>query len=86
MGGHETMTEILREIIFDNLNLDAIRDWCEDFAHWYFVQEELEDIGVHYPEIDNHVNGALLQLKQELDKLEYGEPETVEEFEKRMKK
>ena len=79
------MTETLMEIKFESLNLDAIRDWCEDFSHWYFVSEELEDIGIQHPEIDNSIKIAILQLKQELDKLEYGEPETVEEFERRMK-
>jgi len=79
------MTEQLREINFDNLHYNAIQELCEEFTHWNFVQDELADIGIQCNAIDNHVKIAILELKQELDKLEYGEPETVEEFEKRMK-
>ena len=79
------MTGQLQEINFDNLNYDAIQDWCEEFTHWNFVQDELADKGIENPVINNNVKICILQLKMELDKLEYGEPETVEEFETRMK-
>ena len=72
--------------IIYNLNYDAIQDWCEEFAHWNFVQDELANIGIQCDAIDNHVKLAILQLKVELDKLDYGEPESVDKFEKRMKK
>jgi len=71
------MTGTLTEIIFDNLNYNAIQDWCEDFTHWNFVQDELADKGISCPVIDNNVKIAIINLKQELDKLEYEEPKEV---------
>ena len=79
------MTEQIQEINFDNLDYDMIQRLCEEFSHWNFVREELADIGIQCNAIDNHVKIAILQLKEELDELEYGEPETFEEFEKRKK-
>ena len=67
------MTEQIRELKFDNLNFDAIQDWCEEFTHWNFTQNELADIGIECPAIDNHVKIAIIHLKMELDKIGYGE-------------
>ena len=67
------MTEQIRELKFDILNFDAIQDWCEEFTHWNFVQDELEDVGIECPAIDNNVKIAIIHLKMELDKIEYGE-------------
>lgn len=79
------MTEQLQEIKFDNLNYDALQDWCEDFTHWNFVQDEMADKGIQNTMVDNRVKIAIIHLKMELDKLSYGEPETPEEMEARMK-
>ena len=54
---------------WESLNFDSISDWCEEFLHYAYVEDDLADVGIHCKEIDTAINDALMALKNELDKM-----------------
>ena len=67
------------EINFDNLDFDAIHCWCEEFIHWNYVKNTFDEFGVEYNIVDNSVKISIIRLIEELEKIEYGEWEEVDD-------
>lgn len=66
---------MIKKIDWDNtdINLDSVYDWCEYFTHFYFVSEELSDVGITYDEVEKEYEEALVYLKRQLDKIRFKE-------------
>ena len=62
------MTE---KIDWCTINLDNLKDWCEQFVNFYTVSVELSDIGVVNDEVENGYEDAVMQIKLMMDKLKF---------------
>ena len=55
------------------MNVERIIDWCEDIVHYWYVLDELEDVGIYDGEAVEHikkelkynVNGLIHLIKSE---------------------
>ena len=56
-----------------DISLDSIYDWCDDFTHFYYVSEELSDVGITVEEVEKQYEEALVYLKKQLDKIRFKE-------------
>lgn len=74
-----SMVGTVSEILFDNLDYDAIHLWCEEFVHWNYVKHTFDEFGVESNIVENSVKISILKLMEELEKIEYGEPKEVDD-------
>ena len=58
-----------------SINLDSVYDWCGHFMHFYFVSEELSDVGIIVDDVEKGYDEALVYLKMHLDKIRFKEDE-----------
>lgn len=55
------------------MNVERIIDWCEDIVHYWYVLDELEDVGIYdgkavehiKKELKYNVNGLIHLIKSE---------------------
>ena len=63
------MTE--KELDYHTILLGQLYDWCEEFIHYYYVSEELSDIGIVNENIEKEWEDAVKNIKRIMDKAKY---------------
>lgn len=49
---------------------ENLQDWCEHYVHFFFVQTELEDVGIVNEEIDKEVELAIKMIRKAINSIE----------------